>query len=266
MVRAPCCEKVGLKKGPWSAEEDQILIQHIQRFGHPNWRALPKQAGLLRCGKSCRLRWTNYLRPDIKRGNFTSEEEDAIISLHAELGNKWSAIAAKLPGRTDNEIKNVWHTHLKKRLNSPKELASAQPSKKKIKTKLDSEAAATNLQKPDLIMPAAASGLEQSCSSATELSSINGTDSRVMPGDHITANNYNNGINDEISFSSEKFEGLDDNFWSETLLINDDHNGDSSAELMSLASLEAPYLFSSTDSYDMEFWLNVFREAEYLDI
>ncbi|KDO57592.1 hypothetical protein CISIN_1g024484mg [Citrus sinensis] len=115
MGRAPCCEKMGLKKGPWTPEEDRILIVHIKKHGHPNWRALPKQAGLLRCGKSCRLRWINYLRPDIKRGNFSKEEEETIINLHDMLGNRWSAIAGRLPGRTDNEIKNVWHTHLKKK-------------------------------------------------------------------------------------------------------------------------------------------------------
>ncbi|PON54535.1 MYB transcription factor [Trema orientale] len=116
MVRTPCCEEMGLKKGPWTPEEDRILISYIQQFGHANWRALPRQAGLLRCGKSCRLRWTNYLRPDIKRGNFSKEEEETIIKLHQILGNRWSSIAAKLPGRTDNEIKNFWHTRLKKKL------------------------------------------------------------------------------------------------------------------------------------------------------
>ncbi|KAL0363300.1 UNVERIFIED_CONTAM: Transcription factor [Sesamum calycinum] len=116
MGRAPCCDKNGLKKGPWTPEEDQKLIDYIQKNGYGNWRTLPKNAGLQRCGKSCRLRWTNYLRPDIKRGRFSFEEEETIIQLHSILGNKWSAIAARLPGRTDNEIKNYWNTHIRKRL------------------------------------------------------------------------------------------------------------------------------------------------------
>ncbi|XP_034702478.1 transcription factor MYB41-like [Vitis riparia] len=116
MGRAPCCDKNGLKKGPWTPEEDDKLSHYIQLHGPGNWRTLPKNAGLQRCGKSCRLRWTNYLRPDIKRGRFSFEEEETIIQLHSILGNKWSAIAARLPGRTDNEIKNYWNTHIRKRL------------------------------------------------------------------------------------------------------------------------------------------------------
>ncbi|KAL1195150.1 Transcription factor [Cardamine amara subsp. amara] len=116
MGRSPGCEMNGLKKGPWTSEEDQILVDYIQKHGYGNWRTLPKNAGLQRCGKSCRLRWTNYLRPDIKRGRFSFEEEETIIQLHSFLGNKWSAIAARLPGRTDNEIKNFWNTHIRKKL------------------------------------------------------------------------------------------------------------------------------------------------------
>ncbi|RZC24419.1 Transcription factor MYB16 [Glycine soja] len=116
MGRMPCCEKVGLKKGPWTPEEDKKLVAYVEEHGPGNWRSVPAKAGLERCGKSCRLRWINYLKPDIKRGNFSMEEDHTIIQLHALLGNKWSIIAAHLPNRTDNEIKNYWNTNIKKRL------------------------------------------------------------------------------------------------------------------------------------------------------
>ncbi|KAF7816328.1 transcription factor MYB20-like [Senna tora] len=87
MGRQPCCDKVGLKKGPWTAEEDKKLINFILTNGQCCWRAVPKLAGLLRCGKSCRLRWTNYLRPDLKRGLLSDYEEKMVIDLHAQLGN-----------------------------------------------------------------------------------------------------------------------------------------------------------------------------------
>ncbi|CAL5037936.1 unnamed protein product [Urochloa decumbens] len=116
MGRQPCCDKVGVKKGPWTAEEDQKLVGFLLTHGHCCWRVVPKLAGLLRCGKSCRLRWTNYLRPDLKRGLLDDDEERLVIDLHAQLGNRWSKIAARLPGRTDNEIKNHWNTHIRKKL------------------------------------------------------------------------------------------------------------------------------------------------------
>ncbi|KAK3027439.1 hypothetical protein RJ639_042079 [Escallonia herrerae] len=116
MGRPPCCDKIGVKKGPWTPEEDIILVSYIQEHGPGNWRAVPTNTGLLRCSKSCRLRWTNYLRPGIRRGNFSDHEEKMIIHLQALLGNRWAAIASYLPQRTDNDIKNYWNTHLKKKL------------------------------------------------------------------------------------------------------------------------------------------------------
>nr|AGN52084.1 MYB-related transcription factor [Salvia miltiorrhiza]AGN52194.1 MYB-related transcription factor [Salvia miltiorrhiza] len=117
MGRAPCCDKANVKKGPWSPEEDFKLKSYIDQFGTGNnWIALPQKIGLKRCGKSCRLRWLNYLRPNIKHGGFTEEEDNIICSLYISIGSRWSIIAAQLPGRTDNDIKNYWNTRLKKKL------------------------------------------------------------------------------------------------------------------------------------------------------
>eukprot|EP00253_Pinus_taeda_P000861 PITA_00861 len=116
MGRPPCCDKSNVNKGPWTAEEDAKLLECIARHGTGNWTSLPTKAGLKRCGKSCRLRWTNYLRPDLKHDRFTSQEEQLIVNLHAAIGSRWSLIAAQLPGRTDNDVKNHWNTRLRKKL------------------------------------------------------------------------------------------------------------------------------------------------------
>lgn len=117
MGRAPCCDKANVKKGPWSPEEDAKLKAYIDKYGTGgNWIALPQKIGLKRCGKSCRLRWLNYLRPNIKHGSFTEEEDNIILNLYISIGSRWSIIAAQLPGRTDNDIKNYWNTRLKKKL------------------------------------------------------------------------------------------------------------------------------------------------------
>ncbi|KAK9141740.1 hypothetical protein Syun_011140 [Stephania yunnanensis] len=107
--------KQELKKGPWKPEEDLLLTRYIEVHGEGKWATVSKRSGLMRGGKSCRLRWKNYLRPNLKRGEMSKEEEDLIIRMHKLLGNRWSLIAGRLPGRTDNEVKNYWNTHLSKK-------------------------------------------------------------------------------------------------------------------------------------------------------
>ncbi|XP_047320676.1 transcription factor MYB36 [Impatiens glandulifera] len=130
MGRAPCCDKANVKKGPWSPEEDEKLKAYIDKYGTGgNWIALPQKIGLMRCGKSCRLRWLNYLRPNIKHGGFSEEEDNIICNLYISIGSRWSIIAAQLPGRTDNDIKNYWNTKLKKKLLGRRKRMSGQDPK-----------------------------------------------------------------------------------------------------------------------------------------
>ncbi|GMY06679.1 transcription factor MYB303A1 [Fagus crenata] len=120
MGRLPSCSKEEMNKGAWTAQEDKILKDFVTVHGEKKWSNVAKKTGLQRCGKSCRLRWLNYLRPDIKRGNISSAEEDLIIRLHKLLGNRWSLIAGRLPGRTDYEIKNYWHSVIRKKQHNQK--------------------------------------------------------------------------------------------------------------------------------------------------
>ncbi|PHT68695.1 Transcription factor MYB32 [Capsicum annuum] len=119
---------VKLRKGLWSPEEDEKLMHYMLTNGQGCWSDVARNAGLQRCGKSCRLRWINYLRPDLNRGAFLPQEEEHIIHLHSLLGNRWSQIAARLPGRTDNEIKNFWNSTLKKRLKNSSSSSTPSPN------------------------------------------------------------------------------------------------------------------------------------------
>lgn len=228
MGRAPCCEKAGLKRGPWTREEDQVLVSYIQKHGHDNWRALPKQAGLLRCGKSCRLRWINYLKPDIKRGNFTREEEESIIKLHEMLGNRWSSIAAKLPGRTDNEIKNVWHTHLKKKLQN-------YHSKKNHHENIISEAESAK---------EISNSNQNLAPESPHQSSVTDASSSVTASDQETNNM-------DMIDTWESFPGIDESFWTEALSTEEIINSNPEQELN----------FGGIMDDGMEFWYDLFMRA-----
>ncbi|KAK2453919.1 hypothetical protein P8452_01425 [Trifolium repens] len=277
MVRAPCCEKEGLKKGPWTSEEDEILTSYIQKHGHSNWRALPKHAGLLRCGKSCRLRWINYLKPDIKRGNFTNEEEDIIIKMHELLGNRWSAIAAKLPGRTDNEIKNVWHTHLKKRLiktnnNQPNSNTKKRASKSKIK-RTDSNSS-TIIQSHE---PYNNSPNNYFIEMETTSSNSNFSSDFSSQGKNID-NSINNFEDPEDSFVTML--EIDESFWSETVTDDEISSTMPSNSSMTIISNELPnqqypidnsvenFQKSFDDDDDgMDFWYDLFiRSGESTEL
>ncbi|CAL5369282.1 unnamed protein product [Camellia sinensis] len=125
--------RLGMRKGAWTREEDLLLRNCIQKYGEGVWHQVPLRAGLNRCRKSCRLRWLNYLKPNIKRGNFTFDEVDLIIKLHKLLGNRWSLIAGRLPGRTPNDVKNFWNTHMHKKMIAQREEERAKAHKKPMK-------------------------------------------------------------------------------------------------------------------------------------
>ncbi|CAM8978449.1 unnamed protein product [Rhodiola kirilowii] len=114
--------QVDTRKGPWTEQEDFLLANVVGLFGDCRWDFVAKVSGLNRTGKSCRLRWVNYLHPGLKRGKMTSTEERLVLELHGKWGNRWSRIARQLPGRTDNEIKNYWRTHMRKKAQERKQV------------------------------------------------------------------------------------------------------------------------------------------------
>lgn len=130
-----------VRKGPWTLEEDLILVSYISQHGEGSWDNLARAAGLNRNGKSCRLRWLNYLRPGVRRGSITAGEDTVIRELHARWGNKWSKISKHLPGRTDNEIKNYWRTRIQKKKQAAKTTQQQEPSTTTVSSGASSGAA-----------------------------------------------------------------------------------------------------------------------------
>ncbi|XP_060215713.1 transcription factor MYB20 [Lycium barbarum] len=235
MGRQPCCDKIGLKRGPWTIEEDHKLMNFILNNGIQCWRLVPKLAGLMRCGKSCRLRWINYLRPDLKRGALTEAEEDMIIKLHSQLGNRWSKIAAHFPGRTDNEIKNHWNTKIKKKLKflgldplTHKPIEQPDPKNDDIKQQLSSENEEINEKGklPETLPTFDYPQEQQNIQNSTSSSSLNEmTESSEMGSSEIFQNLgtfsrdlYNPGVEDPFQnwigspIRWDLFDNLEDNF------------------------------------------------------
>ncbi|XP_020585619.1 myb-related protein 308-like [Phalaenopsis equestris] len=283
MGRTPCCTKVGLHQGPWTSREDALLTSYIKNNGVGNWKSLPKRAvygsikaisltvvlmvtcikptelinscqsfksrsiptsGLLRCGKSCRLRWMNYIRPDIKRGNISPEEEDLIIRLHTLLGNRWSLIAGRLPGRTDNEIKNYWNTHLSKKLKNEgfviretisRRLKSSQNhnfmkmtnnnnNNNKINEKKPTDEKATMSKiyapKPTRIEPRYSNYVMSIVTESNE--ETQGTDGRLDGGDEISSGDYQNIIYGSDNGEEANFVDVNHYLGSDLDLVNGD--------------------------------------------
>ncbi|XP_057455760.1 transcription factor MYB30-like [Lotus japonicus] len=212
MARTPSCDKSGMRKGTWTAEEDRKLIAYVTRYGCWNWRQLPKFAGLARCGKSCRLRWLNYLRPNIKRGNFTQEEEDCIIRMLKKLGTRWSVIAAELPGRTDNEVKNHWHTTLKRRVE--KQTSNTNEEAKIISNSKNAEPTTGR----DLVTKNGIGSLQVTPPPATSISDSIGALSPFSSSSEFSCTTSDQKLvfeDDDFDFLDAFTEHVNENFWSE---------------------------------------------------
>ncbi|XP_009595257.1 transcription factor MYB78-like [Nicotiana tabacum] len=185
---------MALRKGPWTVEEDFTLINYIALNGEGRWNSLARCAGLRRTGKSCRLRWLNYLRPDVRRGNITLEEQLLILELHSRWGNRWSKIAQHLPGRTDNEIKNYWRTRVQKHAKQLK----CDVNSKQFKDTL------RYLWMPRLIERIQAAKIpSNSCSEVAQQPGPNTNINELEPFQLANNNNNNNNSNPSTSFETE---------------------------------------------------------------
>jgi hypothetical protein len=107
-------EPIKTRRGPWTAEEDELLTNLVKRYGTKKW-AIIAELVPGRVGKQCRERWLNHLRTDVLKTAWTDEEDAILIRAQQDLGNRWSAIARMLPGRPENSVKNRWNSLINKK-------------------------------------------------------------------------------------------------------------------------------------------------------
>ncbi|KAK9273441.1 hypothetical protein L1049_018251 [Liquidambar formosana] len=169
-------EREEIRKGPWKVEEDEVLINHVNKYGPRDWSSIRSKGLLQRTGKSCRLRWVNKLRPNLKNGcKFSVEEERVVIELQAQFGNKWARIATYLPGRTDNDVKNFWSSR-QKRLARILQTPTPPPSK----SQKHNREVPVFRDVPDLEAPKFSSSVEEESSSKAQSSSSSHIDNSEM--------------------------------------------------------------------------------------